>query len=141
MVTGCKATPGCIAYVGISYLTQALQAGLGYAQLQNAKGHYELPTPAPSRPRPLLRQEDPGQRDHLADLRPGQRRLPDHQLRVRHRVDAPAERSTAKAIRSVLEWADQPEVRQQLDVPDAGQLPGAALQVEAQSIKQILTIQ
>ena len=38
MVTGCKATPGCIAYVGISYLTQALQAGLGYAQLQNAKG-------------------------------------------------------------------------------------------------------
>ncbi len=44
MVTGCKATPGCIAYVGISYLTQALQAGLGYAQLQNAKGHYELPT-------------------------------------------------------------------------------------------------
>ena len=44
MVTGCKATPGCIAYVGISYLTQALQAGLGYAQLQNAKGKYELPT-------------------------------------------------------------------------------------------------
>ena len=31
MVTGCKATPGCIAYVGISYQTQALQAGLGYA--------------------------------------------------------------------------------------------------------------
>ena len=46
MVTGCKATPGCIAYVGISYLTQALQAGLGYASLQNAKGQYEVPTQA-----------------------------------------------------------------------------------------------
>ena len=46
MVSGCKATPGCIAYVGISYLTQALQAGLGYAALQNAKGQYEVPTAA-----------------------------------------------------------------------------------------------
>lgn len=46
MVTGCKATPGCIAYVGVSYQTQALQAGLGYAQLQNAKGQFEVPTPA-----------------------------------------------------------------------------------------------
>ena len=37
---------GCIAYVGISYLTQALQAGLGYAALGNAKGQYVLPTAA-----------------------------------------------------------------------------------------------
>ncbi len=44
MVSGCKATAGCIAYVGISYQTQALQAGLGYAALQNAKGQYVLPT-------------------------------------------------------------------------------------------------
>ena len=65
MVTGCKATRGCIAYVGISYQTQALQAGLGYAQLQNAKGHYVLPTPTAiaaeaavlrrGRPRPTAR--------------------------------------------------------------------------------------
>jgi phosphate transport system substrate-binding protein len=45
MVTGCKATPGCIAYVGISYLTQTLQAGLGYASLANPKGQYLVPTP------------------------------------------------------------------------------------------------
>jgi len=44
MVSGCKATPGCIAYIGVSYLTSALQAGLGYAELQNQKGTYELPT-------------------------------------------------------------------------------------------------
>ena len=45
MLAGCKATTGCIAYVGISYLTQALQAGLGYAALVNGKGQAILPTP------------------------------------------------------------------------------------------------
>ena len=43
MVSGCKATPGCIAYIGISYLTQSLQSGLSEAELQNGKGNYELP--------------------------------------------------------------------------------------------------
>ena len=86
MVAGCKATPGCIAYVGISYLTQALQSGLGYAQLQNAKKQFVLPTPASDRGRSGgLHQEDAGQRDDLAHLRQGQGRLPDRQLRVRHR--------------------------------------------------------
>ena len=46
MVAACKATPGCVAYVGISYLSQALSAGLGEAQLANAARQYELPTPA-----------------------------------------------------------------------------------------------
>jgi phosphate transport system substrate-binding protein len=46
MVTGCKATTGCIAYIGISYLTQALQANLSYASLANAKGQYVAPNPA-----------------------------------------------------------------------------------------------
>jgi phosphate transport system substrate-binding protein len=45
MVSGCKATPGCVAYIGISYLSQALAAGLGEAALQNASGQYLLPTP------------------------------------------------------------------------------------------------
>jgi phosphate transport system substrate-binding protein len=46
MVAGCKATPGCVAYVGISYLSQALADGLGEAQLENAAGQYLLPTAA-----------------------------------------------------------------------------------------------
>jgi phosphate transport system substrate-binding protein len=46
MVAGCRATRGCVAYVGISYLSQALAAGLGEAQLANAAGQYELPTAA-----------------------------------------------------------------------------------------------
>ena len=43
MVTGCAKTPGCVAYIGISYLDQATQQGLGEAQLGNASGNYLLP--------------------------------------------------------------------------------------------------
>jgi phosphate transport system substrate-binding protein len=46
MVSGCKATVGCVAYIGISYLSAALARGLGEAQLANTLGQYELPTPA-----------------------------------------------------------------------------------------------
>ncbi len=45
MVSGCKVTPGCIAYIGISYLSQT-QGVLGEAQIQNKSGNFELPTPA-----------------------------------------------------------------------------------------------
>jgi phosphate transport system substrate-binding protein len=45
MVAGCKATPGCVAYVGIAYLSSATAAGLGYAALRNNLGNYEAPTP------------------------------------------------------------------------------------------------
>jgi phosphate transport system substrate-binding protein len=43
MVDGCKATPGCVAYIGISYLKKTTAAGLGEAQLANASGNYLLP--------------------------------------------------------------------------------------------------
>src|SRR5260370_5698371 len=46
MVYGCQAAPGCVAYIGISYLSAALAAGLGEAQLANTLGQYVLPTPA-----------------------------------------------------------------------------------------------
>jgi phosphate transport system substrate-binding protein len=44
MVTGCAQVPGCVAYIGTSYLDQANQKGLGEAQLGNAAGNYLLPT-------------------------------------------------------------------------------------------------
>ena len=40
MVQTCQATPGCVAYVGISSEQAALQAGLGEAQLQNKDGAF-----------------------------------------------------------------------------------------------------
>jgi phosphate transport system substrate-binding protein len=45
MVTGCAATPGCVAYIGISYLAETRQKGLGQAMLENARHQFELPTP------------------------------------------------------------------------------------------------
>jgi phosphate transport system substrate-binding protein len=44
MVSGCAATPGCVAYIGISYLSAALAAGLGEARLANPAGQFVLPT-------------------------------------------------------------------------------------------------
>ncbi|NNN20862.1 MAG: phosphate ABC transporter substrate-binding protein PstS [Acidimicrobiales bacterium] len=43
MVSGCKATPGCIAYIGISFLDQTNADGLGEAYVANASGKYMQP--------------------------------------------------------------------------------------------------
>ena len=40
----CESTPGCVAYNGISYLSQALTANLGEAELENYVGQYTLPS-------------------------------------------------------------------------------------------------
>lgn len=45
MESGCVATPGCIAYIGVSYLREAVKNGLAYAELENGSGNYVLPTP------------------------------------------------------------------------------------------------
>jgi phosphate transport system substrate-binding protein len=42
----CASTVGCVAYNGISYLSQAKADGLGEAELANDAGQYTLPTPA-----------------------------------------------------------------------------------------------
>jgi phosphate transport system substrate-binding protein len=44
MVQTCQNTPGSIAYIGVSFLSQTNKAGLGYAALQNQAGKFVLPT-------------------------------------------------------------------------------------------------
>ena len=46
MVSGCQATKGCVAYIGISYLQKTQAAGLGTAMLKNAAGKFVAPTSA-----------------------------------------------------------------------------------------------
>jgi phosphate transport system substrate-binding protein len=46
MVSGCGATKGCIAYIGVSYLSKTSAAGLGEAELENGGGQYTQPTSA-----------------------------------------------------------------------------------------------
>lgn len=40
MVTGCAATTGCVAYIGVSYSGQTTQNKLGEADLKNGSGNY-----------------------------------------------------------------------------------------------------
>jgi len=44
MVTGCQSIKGCIAYIGISYLSKTQDAGLGEASLANKAGKFVQPT-------------------------------------------------------------------------------------------------
>lgn len=44
MLKTLSSTPGGIAYIGLSYLRQALAANLGYALLQNGRGNFVGPT-------------------------------------------------------------------------------------------------
>ena len=46
MVTGCERTPGCIAYIGISYKHETDAGYLGEAMLQNRSGTFHLPVAA-----------------------------------------------------------------------------------------------
>src|SRR5487761_782273 len=46
MVSGCAATKGCIAYIGISFLAKTQAAGLGQAVLKNAAGKFVAPSSA-----------------------------------------------------------------------------------------------
>ena len=46
MVQGCAATKGCVAYIGVSYLSKTQAAGLGQAEIKNGAGNYVTPTPA-----------------------------------------------------------------------------------------------
>ena len=100
IVHGCASTPGCVAYNGISYLSQALAAGLGEAALANSAGSFTLPTgSAIQRLSGQLRVAHPAQRDDLDDRRPVGRRVPDRQLRVRRRQH-PAARCRRRPARS-----------------------------------------
>ena len=44
MVTGCAKTPGCVAYIGVSYRTQTQAKNLGEADIENGSGNYEALT-------------------------------------------------------------------------------------------------
>jgi phosphate transport system substrate-binding protein len=106
MVAGCKATPGCVAYVGISYLTQALQSGLGYAQLQNGAKQFELPTPATinAEAAAYTKKTPANGSISLIDGKvKGGYPIINYEYAIVNAKQSSA--STATAMRSVLEWA------------------------------------
>ena len=141
MVSGCKATPGCIAYVGISYLTQTLQAGLAYAALSNPKNQYLVPT------QQTIAAEAAGfvkktPANGTISLIYGNINNGYPIINYEYAIVSTnqSSSSTAKNVRSVLEWATNPK-----DGANASYLSQVNFQplpskVEAQSVKQILSI-
>ena len=142
MVTGCKATPGCVAYIGISYQTQALQAGLAYAQLQNAKGQYEVPTQAAiSAEAAYFVKKTPANGTVSMIYGPADGGYPiinyEYAIVSTHQSSS----STAKNIRSVLEWAINPKNGSSSSYLSQVNFQPLPSKVEGQSVKQILSIQ
>jgi phosphate transport system substrate-binding protein len=141
MVSGCKATVGCIAYIGISYQTQVLQAGLGYAALGNAKGQYVLPnTQSIAAEAASFVNKTPANGTISLIYGPASGGYPIINYEYAIVSNDQQSSSTAKNIRSVLEWAinqKQGSASSYLSQVDFQPLP---TKVQAQSVKQILGI-
>jgi phosphate transport system substrate-binding protein len=141
MVSGCKATSGCIAYVGISYQTQVLQAGLSYAALGNAKGQYVLPTQASIAAEAAgFVKKTPANGTISLIYGPVSGGYPIINYEYAIVSNDQTSSSDAKNIRSVLEWAINPKqgsATTYLSQVDFLPLP---TKVQAQSVKQILGI-
>jgi len=142
MVSGCKATVGCIAYVGISFLSQLLGDGLTYGQLQNGQGSYELPTStAVAAEAAYFAPKTPANGTISMIYGPvaGGYPIINYEYAI---VDSTQQSSTtAKAIRSLLEWSIDPNKgngAQYLSQVSFQPLPA---KVVAQSSKQIAKIQ
>jgi phosphate transport system substrate-binding protein len=141
MVSGCKATPGCIAYIGISYQTQVLQAGLGYAALGNSKGQYVLPSETSIAAEAAgFVKKTPANGTISLIYGPISGGYPIINYEYAIVTSNQSSTSDAKNIRSVLEWAINPKfgsATSYLSQVDFQPLPS---KVQAQSIKQILAI-
>jgi phosphate transport system substrate-binding protein len=142
MVTGCKATPGCIAYIGISYLTQTLQAGLGYSALGNGHGQYVVPTQASVASEAAgFVQKTPANGTISLIYGNINNGYPIVNYEYAIVSDKQSSSSTAKNIRSVLEWAINSKYGSSSSYLSQVNFQPLPSKVVAQSVKQILSIQ
>jgi phosphate transport system substrate-binding protein len=141
MVSGCKATPGCISYIGISYLQQVLQQGLGYASLQNAKTHYELPTPqAIEAEASAFVNKTPANGTISLIYGSSNNGYPIVNYEYAIVSNDQTSSSTAKNIRSLLEWAVNPNFGAATSYLTQVNFQPLPSKVEGQSLKQIAGI-
>ena len=141
MVSGCAATPGCVAYIGVSFLTQGLGDGLGYAQVKNGMGQYVMPTSqAVAFEAAGFTKQTPanGTISMINGRVLGGYPIINYEYAIVNKQQSSS--STAQAVRSLLEWAINPKYgnsAQYLSQVRFQSLPAA---VALQSYKQILTI-
>ena len=143
MVSGCKATVGCIAYIGISYQTQALQAGSGLRRPGERQGPVRAAQRhRASRPKPTyFVKKTPANGTISLIYGPANGGYPIVNYEYAIVSNDQTASSTAKNIRSVLEWAinsKQGAASSYLSQVTFQPLPAKVI---AQSIKQILGIQ
>jgi phosphate transport system substrate-binding protein len=142
MLAGCKATVGCIAYVGISYLTQALQAGLGYAALVNGKGQNVLPTPVTIATEAAgFTKKTPPTGTISMEYGKVKNGYPIVNYEYAIVNSNQSSSSTAKDIRSLLEWIINSKDGNASSILNQVNFQPLPATVVAQSLKQIKTIQ
>jgi phosphate transport system substrate-binding protein len=141
MVSGCKATPGCVAYIGISYQTQVLQAALGYAQLGNAKGQYVAPTASSIAAEAagfVKKTPSNGTISMIYGSINNGYPIVNYEYAIVSTNQSSS--STAKNVRSVLEFAISPKYGNNSSYLNQVNFQPLPSKVEAQSVKQILGI-
>ena len=142
MVSGCQATAGCIAYVGVSYLTQVLGDGQTYAQLENGHGQYEMPTPQTASIEAAgftAKTPANGTISMIDGDVKGGYPIVNYEYAIVNKSQSSA--TTAKAIRSLLEWAIDPSYGQSSQYLGQVRFDPLPVKIVTQSYKQIKEIQ
>jgi phosphate transport system substrate-binding protein len=110
MVAGCKATPGCIAYIGISYQSEMLGDGLNYAQVQNKKGKFVVPNKSTiGSGAAQFANHTPanGTVSMIYGTAPNGYPIINYEYAIVNKKQS--SNTTAKAVRSVLQWTINPK--------------------------------
>ncbi|MHB8380481.1 MAG: phosphate ABC transporter substrate-binding protein PstS [Acidimicrobiales bacterium] len=141
MVSGCAATPGCIAYVGISYLTSVLGDGQTYAQLENGVGQYELPTAAAAATEAAgftAKTPANGTISMVDGKVPGGYPIVNYEYAIVNKNQSSA--SIATAVRSLLEWTIDPSYGGSAQYLGQVRFDSLPVRIVTQSYKQIKEI-
>lgn len=110
MVSGCKATVGCVAYIGVSYKAETTKAGLGESELGNAAGNYLLPTAKTIVAEAAgLVSKTPANEALSLIFGPAAQGYPIINYEYAIVNSNQSSSTTAKAIRSILSWAIDPQ--------------------------------
>ena len=142
MVSGCNATPGCIAYIGISFLSYVLNDALSYAALRNGDGQFVVPTPKSAELESAAYQKltpASGTISMVNGRVKGGYPIVNYEYAIVNKRQASA--STAKAVRSLLEWCINEKDGNSGQYLSQVRFDALPPSVRAQSAKQIHQIQ
>ena len=141
MVSGCAATAGCIAYVGVSYQAQVLGDGLTYAKLKNGNGQYVMPSPESARKEATIYQNQTPANETISMING---RVKDGYPIVNYEYaivnQNQSNSNTAKAVRSLLEWAISPKFGSSSQYLSQVSFVALPTKVALKSLKQIQKI-